>query len=253
MIFHYIKNFYDFFIGFSIGLLLNDFFDRRCPNEYKIFTNQMTNLFVNVSFNCIYYYSKCQIFFINIRNNLNLFIETSPALLKLKNDINSLIKCKPDKVLMYEFIKDGKITEFWDFNSVNKPDLMIFSWLDNDKKCVNKKIIYENGCTNVAEVSDIKFMLTEIKIGENSHKIDLKTDKFNYYLVGNKFTKNFFIFYLKQYLEVDDIVSDTQMTLKIIDHDVNKIEIEFTDKNESILLEKNGYKLEITNHNDEKE
>jgi uncharacterized protein YegJ (DUF2314 family) len=211
----------------------------------------MTNLFVNVSFNCIYYYSKCQIFFINIRNNFNLFIETTPALLKLKNDINSLIKYKPGKVLMYEFIKDGKITEFCDFDSVNKPDLMIFSWLDNDKKCVNKKIIYENGCTNVAEVSDIKFMLTEIKIGESeSHKIDLKTDKFNYYLVGNKFTKGFFIFYLKQYLEVDNIGSDTQMTLKMIDHDVNKVKIDFTDKNESILLEKNGYKLIITNHTD---
>jgi uncharacterized protein YegJ (DUF2314 family) len=211
----------------------------------------MTNLFVNVSFNCIYYYSKCQIFFINIRNNFNLFIETTPALLKLKNDINSLIKYKPGKVLMYEFIKDGKITEFCDFDSVNKPDLMIFSWLDNDKKCVNKKIVYENGCTNVAEVSDIKFMLTEIKIGESeSHKIDLKTDKFNYYLVGNKFTKSFFIFYLKQYLEVDNIGSDTQMTLKMIDHDVNKVEIDFTDKNESILLEKNGYKLIITNHTD---
>ena len=249
MIFHYIKNFYDFFIGFSIGLLLNDFFDRRCPIEYKIFTKQMTNLFVNVSFNCIYYYSKCQIFFINIRNNFNLFIETTPALLKLKNDINSLIKYKPGKVLMYEFIKDGKITEFCDFDSVNKPDLMIFSWLDNDKKCVNKKIIYENGCTNVAEVSDIKFMLTEIKIGESeSHKIDLKTDKFNYYLVGNKFTKSFFIFYLKQYLEVDDIASDTKMTLKIIDHDVNTINIDFTDKNESIVLAKTGYEVNIINN-----
>ena len=97
-------------------------------------------------------------------------------------------------------------------------------------------------------------MLIEIKIGESEpHKIDLKTDKFNYYLVGNKFTKSFFIFYLKNYLEVDDIKSDTQMTLKIIDHDVNRIEINFTDKNESILLEKNGYKLLIPNDNQEKE
>ena len=58
---------------------------------------------------------------------------------------------------------------------------------------------------------------------------------------------------MKNYLEVDDIKSDTQMTLKIIDHDVNRIEINFTDKNESILLEKNGYKLLIPNDNQEKE
>ena len=56
MIFHYIKYLYNFFIGFSIGVLLNDYFDRQFPNEHKIFTNQVTNLFVNVSYNCIYYF-----------------------------------------------------------------------------------------------------------------------------------------------------------------------------------------------------
>ena len=233
--------------SFLIGILVTDMIERRFPEQFR-------NFFITLSYNMIFYFSKLQIFVFKLNEQINQIIETSPALLKLKNDINSLVECKPGKVLMYEFIKDGKITEFWDFDSVNKPDLMIFSWLDNDNKCVNKKIIYENGCANVAEVSDIKFMLTEIKIGESEpHKIDLKTDKFNYYLVGNKFTKSFFIFYLKHYLEVDDITSDTQMTLKIIDHDINKIEIDFTDKNESILLEKNGYKLTITNHNEEKE
>ena len=223
--------------SFLIGILFVDMLERRFPEEFK-------NFMINASYNLIFIYSKAQILFIRFNKNVNNFIDNNESLLKIKNNINSLIECNPTKVLMYEFIKDGKITEFWDFDSVNKPDLMIFSWLDNDNKCVNKKIIYENGCANVAEVSDIKFMLTEIKIGESEpHKIDLKTDKFNYYLVGNKFTKSFFIFYLKQHLEVDDITSDTQMTLKIIDHDVNKIEINFTDKNESILLEKNGYKL----------
>ena len=239
---------------FLIGVFFIDFVERKFPNEYKTFTNEATNLFVNISYNCVYYFSKLQIFAFKVNEQINQIIETTPVLLKLKNDINLLIERKPGKVLMHEFIKDGKITEFYDFDSLNKPDLMIFSWLDNDKKYVNKKIIYENGGANVVEVSDIKFMLIEIKIGESKpHKIDLKTDKFNYYLVGNKFTKSFFIFYLKNYLEVDDIKSDTQMTLKIIDHDVNRIEINFTDKNESILLEKNGYKLLIPNDNQEKE
>ena len=216
--------------------------ERRYPEEFKTFM-------INLSYNLIFVYSKAQILFIRFNTNINKFIDKNESLLKIKNNINSLIECKPVKVLMYEFIKDGKITEFYDFDSVNKPDLMIFSWFDNDKKCVNKKIIYENGSANEAEVSDIKFMLTEIKIGESEpHKIDLKTDKFNYYLVGNKFTKSFFIFYLKQYLEVDDIASDTKMTLKIIDHDVNTINIDFTDKNESIVLAKTGYEVNIINN-----
>ena len=35
MILHYIKNFMDVFIGFSLGILLSDFFDRRYPEEYE--------------------------------------------------------------------------------------------------------------------------------------------------------------------------------------------------------------------------
>ena len=38
---------------------------------------------------------------------------------------------------------------------------------------------------------------------------------------------------------------------KIIDHDVNSIEFEFTDKNESILMEKIGYKMLNTINNNE--
>ena len=91
----------------------------------------------------------------------------------------------------------------------------------------------------------------EFKIGDNEpYKVDLKTDKFNYYLVGNKFTKQFFIFYLKNYLEIKEI-KDDKVNLKIIDHDINTFEIDFTDKNESIVLEKNGYQLSIINHNEE--
>ena len=227
--------------SFILGFLFINAIQWRYPQLVQ-------TLLIDISLKCIYIYSKLQIFAFKVNKQINQIIETSPALLKLKNDINSLVKCKPEKVLIYEFIKDGKITEFNDFNSVNKPDLMIFSWLDNDNKCINKKIIYKNGCANLAEVSDIKFMLTEIKIGgRETHKIDLKTDKFNYYLVGNKFTKSFFIYYLKYYVEVDNITSDTQMTVKIIDNDINKIEFDFTDKNESIILEKNKYKLLITN------
>jgi hypothetical protein len=240
-----------FTLGFTFIVAIN----RRYPQLVQ-------TLLIDISLKCIYIYSKLQIFAFKLNEQINKIIETSPALLKLKNYINSLVKCKLGKVLKYEFIKDGKILDFYDYDrsclnndekyfinkfnfySVNEPDLIICSWPDNYNKCVNKEIIYENGHGNLAKVSDIKFILIEIKIGESEpHKIDLKTDKFNYYLVGNKFTKSFFIFYLKHYLKVDNITSDTQMRLKIIDDDLNIIEIDFTDKNESITLEKNGYKL----------
>ena len=100
------------------------------------------------------------------------------------------------------------------------------------------------------EASDIRFMLVELKIGEKTHKIDFKTDDYNYYFVGNKFTKEIFIYYLRVNGYKDLINNDDKYILKIIDHDVNMITVDFTDKNESIVLEKNSYRISITNHSD---
>ena len=225
-----------------IGLLFIDMLERRCPDEFK-------NCMINLSYNMVYIYSKAQILFIRFNTNINKFIDNNESLLKIKNYVNSLMECKSSKLEIYKFIKDGKETEFYDFNSENKPDFLLFSWPGEDKKCINKKIIYSNECANISEVSDIKFMLVELKIGEiNSHKIDLKTDKFNFYIVGNAFTKQFFIYYLKQILKInEEINNNDKFSLKIIDHDVNNITLDFTDKNESITLEKTSYKVNIVN------
>ena len=236
MLFDYINNFYNFFIGLSLCILLNDFFERKYPNEFKNFRKLTNEKFINFSYNCIYYYSKCQIFFMNTKNKLILFIEANPILLRIRNNINNL-NIYPNKY-------DNNIEYYDDYG------FDIYNYIDN--KFVNKLLFYKNSNHPINEISDIKFMLIEFKNGENIYKIDLKTDKFNYYLVGNKFTKNFFIFYIKTHLNKNHEF-DNKCTLKIIDHDVNKIEIEFTDKNESILLEKNGYELKVTNHNEEKE
>ena len=106
----------------------------------------------------------------------------------------------------------------------------------------------------MSEESDIKFFLMKIKVGDGEERtINLKTHEFNYYLVGNKFTKQFFIFYLKYHLQINDEINNTdKISVKIIDHNINEIDVDFTDKNESIILEKTGYKLSIPNYNDEK-
>ena len=97
--------------------------------------------------------------------------------------------------------------------------------------------------------SNIKFILIEFKIGENTYKIDLNRDHFNYYLVGNKFTKEFFIFYIKNHLHIHNKINNNDnCNIKIIDHDVNSIQVDFTDKNESIFLDKTSYRIDITNH-----
>jgi hypothetical protein len=226
-----------------LAILLNDYLKRNYPDKYQ-------ELIVSVSYNLIYLYSRAQILYMNLIKVLNKKIEENPNLLKLRNDLDLLLKPKSGIITMLDYIKNG--------NSVDKGDdeceLMIYSWLDDTKSCVNKKLIYDlKEPLSFSEASDIKFLLVELRIGDNnSNKIDLKTDEFNFYMIGNSFTKQFFIYYLKQILKIgEEIKDDDKINLKFIDHDVNTIEIDFTDKNESILLEKTGYKLSNLNLSDD--
>jgi len=231
--------------SFLIGALFVDMIERRFPIHFK-------NLIFNISYYSIYYFGKLQIVFGQIKRNVDTFIENNPNLSNIKKKIDLLLskpQTQTQHVTRY-YIKNSKLYNLSDINS-SEPDFIILSWLGDDKKCFNKQIIYnKDSDLTSTEKSDIKFLLIEIKIGDtNSRKIDLKTDNFDYYLVGNKFTKDFFIFYLNHYLQFNNEIKDSdKISLKIIHHDVNIINLDFTDKNESILLEKNGYKLSITNH-----
>ena len=218
-----------------ITFLLNEYLKNKFPEKYQ-------EIIVSFSYHLIYLYSKAQILYMNLIKVVNKKIEENPNLLKLKNDLDLLMNPKSGIPNMVDYIKNGNPVDKGDDDF----DFMIYSWLDNNKSCINKKILYDlNEPLSFSEVSDIKFLLVEFKIGENSsHKIDLKTNEFNFYIVGNNFNKHFFLYYLKQFLKIgEEIKDDDKFTLKIIDNNVNTVELYFTNKNESILLEKNGYKL----------
>lgn len=231
-----------------ICLLVGDMIERRFPDQSR-------KMFMEISFNCIYLFSKFQIFTFKIYHISNKLIETNPALLKIKNDlitiINNILSKINDNNNKTQYVKNGILYD----HSIDDYDFIIRNDNINDR-CVIKRIFYGNNYQDTTpELSDIKFMLIEFKVGENqSFKIDLKTEYYNYYVIGNRFTKDFFIFYLKHYLQFKNDIKDIdKCSLKIIDHDVNKFELDFTDKNDSILLEKSGYKLSIANHIEEKE
>ena len=222
-----------------LAILLNDYLKRNYPDKYQ-------ELIVSISYNLIYLYSKAQILYMNLIRVVNKKIEENPNLLKLRNDLDLLLKPKSGIITMLDYIKNGNSVD----KGNNECDFMIYSWLDDTKSCVNKKLVYDlKEPLSFSEASDIKFLLIELKVGENnSHKIDLKTDEFNFYMVGNSFAKQFFIYYLKQIVKSsEEIKDDDKINLKFIDHDVNTIDLDFTDKNENIILEKTGYKLSNLN------
>lgn len=230
MLFHFSKY---LFAGFSLVIFVGYVLKIK-------FSQKIDNFIVNLTYNCIYVYSKTQIFLNKYNKILNQFIENKPTLLKIKNKINDLMVSNVS-LTPNIYIKNGKIIDMND-NKLTDYDFMIHSFLENNKKCINKKIIYDiNKNYDFTLISNVKFILVEFKFGDDVYKIDLKNDEFNYYIVGNNLTKAFFIYYIKFYFNLDNISLDKNCGLSIIDQDVNKLDFDFTNKNESILLNENDY------------
>ena len=212
--------------------LLNDYVKRTYPKKYEDFL-------VTASFNAVYAFSVIQI---KIKQVQRYILNANPRLSKLLETYN---KTRIKNTI--DFILEGKIIFSTtiltpDIDHPKNHDFIIYS----DSKTINKKLLTEVSVDENYdyEMADIQFMLVELKIGNNTYKIDLKSDNYNFYVVGNCFTKKFFVYYLTEILKpTQQFDNDNKFIIKIIDHDVNSIEFEFTDKNESIMLEKNGYKL----------
>ena len=212
--------------------LLNDYVKRTYPKKYEDFL-------VTASFNAVYAFSVIQI---KIKQVQRYILNANPGLTKLLETYN---KTRIKNTI--DFILEGKIIFSTtiltpDIDHPKNHDFIIYS----DSKTINKKLLTEVSVDENYdyEMADIQFMLVELKIGNNTYKIDLKSYNYNFYVVGNCFTKKFFVYYLTEILKpTQQFDNDNKFIIKIIDHDVNSIEFEFTDKNESIMLEKNGYKL----------
>jgi len=229
MIFHLLNS-------FLIGVLLSDFFERRFPDHFR-------TIMANLVYNIIYWYSKLQILLTQICNKCITFIETNPSLSKLTKQLNTMMKSNKH-IAMMEFIKNGEVAD----DSINY-DFVLFSWI-GDNKIVHKKIYKMDEPLVPSEQSDIKFILVELCVREKTFKVYLKTDFYNFYLVGNKFNRPFFIYYIKQYKHIGENITDTSdisntdtISVKLIDHDVNTIQLDFTDDDQGILIEKDHYKI----------
>jgi hypothetical protein len=160
-----------------------------------------------------------------------------------------------DKHSKIELIKDGYVNSnvylHKEKNIIDHPmfneiqyDFLLFSY-KNDDAIVYKKILKECKIEEdlVLDVSTVKFILTEIIVGDNAYKIDLSNDKHNYYIVDNVIDKHVVSYLLNEYsfnekqIILDDVVD---YTLKIIDNDAN---IYLLPPDKSIKILKDSYEI----------
>jgi hypothetical protein len=162
-----------------------------------------------------------------------------------------------------EFIKDNTFIgsnskNYYLINNdeIEVPEFDFILYTDSSNNPFNVKIIHNNEKLDIqdskiykCEKSHIKFMLIEIIVGSKTYKIDLITEKHNFYVKDNILDIKFFLYYL-HYIHPDKVFYKESITksciivINIIDHDVNVKKIYLNeDINKCIHFTENGYEI----------
>lgn len=225
----------------AIIVLTNDYFKRTYPEEYE-------NVLVSVSYKAIYLFSKCQILFGKLSVRVMEFINSTP---QLKAFIDNIYK-KPTLRNQICKVQDGEVcAKNYTADSANyfeavAIDASFYLFVDNvtaaeNGGCVNRVIFKGPPFSSKYELSEVKFILFEIKVGDKFHKINLRGANYNYYVVNNRLDRNFFIYFLKHY-EVCPLTDQNikSFEVKTIDQNVTVNNMEITDEH-FITIQKTDY------------
>jgi hypothetical protein len=184
--------------------------NKNYPGFYK-------QLAVGVAYNFIRLYSKAELFY---KNNIkSLQINNTNEFITFIDNNTSVLVLEADEVL--------KLDKFPDC------DFIIYQDAENNFSFSNE--LYEGSLE--CEVTDYTFMLIEVLVGEETYKLDLKTDDYNFYVVGNVFNQTIVCYLLKKFYDLDDV---TQYHVKILDNNVESIEF---DEQKSLSFKKDSYEI----------
>lgn len=211
----------------------------------KKYSDKYDSAIINISYNLIYLFSRCQIIITKVCSGIIAFANSNPQAKKIIDSIysNNIVQNQ-----LYIINHMGETVTTWSADTdTMHTDNCIYVFADNEAKnkvgCVNMVILRTPQFLTNYTVSSIKFMLIEIKIHDVMYKLNLKTDLYNYYIVDNRLDHQFFIYFLKKY-QIYDFKNNTEQinsfTVKIIDHNVNVREFEIT-QNKFITIQKDDY------------
>lgn len=236
-----------------IYLFLSIFLCIYIPEKFKLITNLLQELGIKIAYNIIYFYSVCQIKCNQLYNFTLPYLKKYNIFSFMPDSLETSSTSNPE-VEIYDLITnktvfEGEYSEAFDEMKLNnKMDKII---IISHPSCINKKILYELEPLNKElEESEISFIALYLNYNNARYHINLKTDKYNYYLVGNVINKLFLQYYINSALNhTNFVIDDTKpYSLELMDHEVNMIYLDIED---SIIIEKNGYHINDKKRKDE--
>jgi hypothetical protein len=234
-------------IYLCLTIILYVYFPDHLKFYFNLIKNILQNIGIKVAYNIIYFYGVCQIKSNQLYNYICSFIPDSLKL-SIKDEAKTQVEVFDITTNKIVFEKEYDET----FNKIQKFDNPVVI-LISDSSNVNKKILYdfEPEICKQFETSDVTFIALYLNYNNVRYNINLKTDKYNYYLIGNEINKLFLQYYINVILNNINFVIDNEKsyTLELMDHEVNMM---YLDINQSIIFEKNGYRINTIKIEDKK-
>lgn len=223
-------------------------FNLSCQNNYinslkNILTTKITSLMITLGYNCLYIYSLGNIQFNKINRQFILLLSylKENKILTETIIINTFILIDANGNKINEIMSNKNNIEFikLECNKHNYSGLVLMD-KNNETKCVNNVFYTSFPTTFDYKLSNISFMSIELEHENKIHSINLKNNKYNYYIVNNCLNKMFFKYYIKNVLKTQINTNTFDYKLSIIDNNVNIITLL---PNQYILILEDDYQI----------
>jgi hypothetical protein len=247
------------FIDASLLIIL--FADKIINNFSEIKTKILTSeITINVALKLINIYSKLQILYAQTIQTITYFINNNPKLKTIVCYIFNNTKNNTKTCDVIQFQKVGIIHIKTCKQNVetyfeNLPNSIYIYYDYNSETGKGYEIVLQSQPFRFDyEISNIKFLLVELNVGDKKFKINLNDELNNYYVVSNVFDKIFFLYYLfsTSHMYSERIIYDEiktmidTATVTVIDNNANIVNVDFL-RNGSITILKDDY---IINHSE---
>ena len=217
------------------------------PDHFKLIQKKLLNFSIKIAYNIIYFYGVCQIKCNQMYNyilpyfkkyNIFSFISDNSELTIKEEEIEVEIFDTVSNIIVLKKELDKMELDKMEFLN---PVVILISQSSN----INKKILYDLKSENLNkqfDLSEITFIALYLNYNNVRYQINLKTDTYNYYLVGNVINKFFLQYYINTVLNNINFTIDDKKSysLELMDHEVNMIYLDIED---SIIIEKNSYHI----------
>ena len=216
-------------------------------------TGKTKELMIRLCYNCIYIYSLCNIKFNIIKNTMNRPFMLLWSYLKE----NKILSDKIINTIVLIDANGNEITKFFKNNvdfielACKKNNYSGLFLMDKnvDTECVNNVFYTSFPRTFDYNISKISFISIELEHENKIYSINLKNNKYNYYIINNCLNQTLFKYYIKNIIKSS--INETKFDYKvtIIDNNVNIITLF---PNQYLLIREDDYQIHFLENNIDK-